>query len=63
MMVLTARVSDGFPEGHPFQADQEVKVMTVSDFEELQKSIKELIRDKKLLERRLEAMEHSKVIL
>jgi hypothetical protein len=56
MMVLTARVSDGFPEGHPFQADQEVKVITASDFEKLQKSIKELIRDKRLLERRLEAM-------
>ena len=58
MMVLTARVSDGFPEGHPFQRDQEVKVMTASDFEKLQKSIKELMRDKKLLERRLAAMKY-----
>ena len=56
MMVLTARVSDGFPEGHPFQRDQEVKVITAKDFEKLQKSIKELIRDKKLLERKLEAL-------
>ena len=56
MMVLTARVSDGFPEGHPFQANQEVKVMTSNDFEKLQKSINELIRDKKRLERRLEAL-------
>jgi hypothetical protein len=53
MIVLTARVSDGFPEGHPFQANQEVKVMTAKDFEELQRSIKELIRDKRILERRL----------
>ncbi len=55
MMVLTARVSEGFPEGHPFQADQEVKVMTAQDYEKLKKSIKELIRDKRLLERRLES--------
>ena len=55
MMVLTARVSEGFPEGHPFQADQEVKVMTSQDYEKLKKSIKELIRDKRLLERRLES--------
>ncbi|WP_286473819.1 hypothetical protein [Methanobacterium sp. CWC-01] len=58
MMVLTARVSDGFPEGHPFQRDQEVKVITAKDFEKLQKSIKELIRDKKLLERKLEALKY-----
>jgi hypothetical protein len=33
-----------------------VKVMTSNDFEKLQKSINELIRDKKRLERRLEAL-------
>jgi hypothetical protein len=56
MMVLTARVRDGFPEGHPFQVDEEVKVITAKDFEKLQRSIKELIRDKRLLERRLESL-------
>ena len=56
MMVLTARVSDGFPEGHPFQADQEVKVMTAGDFEKLKRIINDLKKDKKVLERKLRAV-------